>query len=297
MRKVKFLLCAVLLIISIFSHTSWADDYINSIGMKFKNIPAGSFYMGSCQPTAAGINVDCPSGGKYDYDAAADETPQHKVRFTKGFQIGVYEVTLRQFKKFIDDTGEDALLTDDFIKDNKHGDNAAVTQVSWNDVQAFIQWLNKKEGGNAYRLPSEAEWEYAVRAGTTTKFSWGNINSQAGNYAWRDEMTYGRTDYTEGGKKDYGQYAHVVGGKEPNPWGLYDMHGNVWEWVQDWYDENYYQNSPVNDPKGAKLGRHRVIRGGCWGNFAWHLRSAIRGQEPPDYGTDYIGFRLVRQPL
>ena len=277
-----------------------AADYTNSIGMKFKNIPAGSFYMGSCKLSAADKEANkkrqfmglasksatCPSGGTTDNDADDDEIPQHKVRISKGFQMGVYEVTLGQFKKFIASSGRDDLITDDFIKYNSHGDSAAVTKVSWHDAQDFIQWLNKKEGGSRYRLPTEAEWEYAARAGTNTIYSWGNAKSQAGSYAWYDKNAY------DVGRK----YAHAVGTKKPNPWGLYDMHGNVWEWVQDWYNENYYRNSASTDPKGPSSGRYRVFRGGGWYDGAGYLRSADRNNNSPGFRNDGLGFRLVRKP-
>ena len=194
------------------------------------------------------------------------------------------------------------MLTDYFIKYNSRGDNAAVSYISWNDAQSFIKWLNKKEGGSHYRLPTEAEWEYSARAGTTTLYSWGNSKSQAGTYAWYDKNAY-----------DVGaKYAHSVGRKKPNPWGLYDMHGNVWEWVQDWYDENYYRNSSASDPKGPSSGRRRVARGGGWADIARYLRSARRGGSwygsasslrsaycyygSPGDRDGGIGFRLLRTP-
>lgn len=200
--------------------------------------------------------------------------------------MGIYEVTLGQFKKFIAGTGRDDLMSDDFIKSNSHGDNAAVTTVSWHDAQAFIGWLNKKEGGNHYRLPTESEWEYAARAETNSIYSWGNRQSRAGTYAW-----YNKNASDRGNK-----HAHAVGGKKANPWGLYDMHGNVREWVQDWFDKNYYRNSPTNDPKGASSGRYRVNRGGSWYGYEGYLRSASRSANTPGDRDDYLGFRLVRQP-
>ena len=294
--KLKLLIPTALLIMT----PLMAKDFTNSIGMKFKNIPAGSFYMGSCKLSAAdkaankkrqfmGLSpkgAACPSGASADNDARDDETPQHKVRISQAFQLGMYEVTLGQFKKFIAGAGRDDLLTDDFIKYNSHGDSAAVSYVSWNDAQAFIRWLNKKEGGNAYRLPTEAEWEYAARAGSTSIYSWGNSKSQAGSYAWYEKNAY------DVGRK----YAHAVGGKQANPWGLYDMHGNVWEWVQDWYGENYYRNSPTTDPTGPSTGRDRVYRGGSWNEGARYLRSALRIDDSLGIRNYDLGFRLVRQP-
>jgi formylglycine-generating enzyme required for sulfatase activity len=305
MKKAKSLLNVLLLTTALtsplmLSQTAQAADYTNSIGMRFNDIPAGSFYMGSCKLSAADKEENkkrqfmglpakgavCFSGASADHDAGDNETPQHKVRISKRFQMGVHEVTLGQFKQFIAGAGRDDLLSDDFMKVNSHGDNAAVTVVSWDDAQAFIRWLNHKEGGNHYRLPTEAEWEYAARAGTTTKFSWGNSENPAGNYAW-----YGKN------ARDVGEgYAHAVGGKKPNPWGLHDMHGNVWEWVQDWYDGNYYRNSASIDPKGPSSGRYRVSRGGSWRYDARYLRSALRYYVSPGYRYYDLGFRLVRQP-
>ena len=182
-----------LVLVSLSGPAARAADYTNSIGMEFNDIPAGRFYMGSCKFIALdkgankkrkfmsdlwGQSEPCPSGaGYYDEgDSAADddETPQHEVHIRREFRMGVHEVTLGQFKQYIVEAGRDDLLSDDFINYNDNGDDYAVTWVSWDDAQGFIGWLNKKEGTRAYRLPSEAEWEYAARAGTTTKYSWGD---------------------------------------------------------------------------------------------------------------------------
>jgi len=152
--------------------------------------------------------------------------------------------------------------------------------VSWNDAQEFIKRLNQKEGHNRYRLPTEAEWEYAARAGTTTAYSFGEEAKQLGRYAWYGE------DFGSGS-------THPVGQKEPNPWGLYDVHGNVWEWVQDWYDARYYASSPSVDPTGPQSGSSRVVRGGSWHQTATSWRSAFRREYDPDYRGISIGLRLV----
>jgi len=277
-----------------------AADYTNSIGMEFNNISAGSFYMGSCKYSQADKNinkkrkfmglsvkgVNCPLGESVDNDAEDDEMPQHKVVISKGFQMGIYEVTLGQFKEFIKGAGEENLLSDDFIENNSHGDSAAVTHVSWHDAQKFIRWLNKKEGTKAYRLPTEAQWEYAARAGTSTPYSWGTSKLQADDYAW----------YAKNSEDVKREHPHVVGGKEPNPWGLYDMHGNVWEWVQDWYDKDYYAKSPAKNPKGARSGQGRVYRGGSRFDNVNGLRSANRYYYTSDIRNYFLGFRLVRKP-
>lgn len=299
MKKRFYLIIITLFAGLLLIRTAQAADYTNSIGMEFINIPAGSFYMGSCKLNAVDKQANekrrfmglpaqgaaCPSGAATDNDASDDETPQHKVRISKGFQLGVYEVTLGQFKSFIADTGRVDLLTDFFMQHNRHGDSAAVSVVSWENAQAFILWLNRKEGGNSYRLPTEAEWEYAARAGTTTVYFWGDSASEVGNYAW-----YSGNSYND-------SYAHVVGTKQPNPWGLYDMYGNVSEWVQDWYDERYYGNSPTTDPLAPGPGRDgfRLVRGGCWMDRAERLRSSYR-EGRPDTRNYLLGFRLLRQP-
>jgi formylglycine-generating enzyme required for sulfatase activity len=208
------------------------------------------------------------------------------VHINKSFQLGAYEVTLGQFKKFLIGAERSDLLTDDFTKANSHGDKAAVSQVSWNDAHLFVNWLNKKEGGNHYRLPSEAEWEYAARAGTTTIYSWGNSPSLIDDYAW-----YASNAYDAGER-----YAHAVGKKQPNPWGLYDMQGNLWEWVQDnWHDN--YDGAPLSGSAWVdKNIQNRVDRGGSWGHDAENLRSAVRGNVSPDNRNVFVGFRILRQP-
>ena len=261
--------------------------------------------MGSCKLTDAQLKADkkankkrkfmglsevhtkaaCPSGESSDNDAFENETPQHKVRISKSFQMSIHEVTLGQFKKFIAGAGRNDLLADEFIECNCHGNNAAVSWVSWKDAQSFIIWLNRKEGGNHYRLPTEAEWEYAARAGSTTKYSWGNSESQAGNYAW-----YHKNACDVGNK-----YPHSVGRKKSNSWGLYDMHGNVWEWVEDWYD-GCYSNTPASDPKGPSSGKLRVFRGGSWYYFVELLRPAYRFYYLPDFRSFDLGFRILRTP-
>ncbi|TGO02350.1 hypothetical protein PN36_26430 [Candidatus Thiomargarita nelsonii] len=201
------------------------DIVTNSIGMKFKLIKAGKFQMGS----------------KNGYDW---EKPVHWVKITKDFYMGIYQVTVGQYKKYVDEKG--GYFDPDY---NKQGDNAAVTAVSWEDAQGFISWLNEKEGGSHYRLPTEAQWEYSARAGTTTEYSFGDDSSLLGDYAWY-------WDNREG------TYAHIVGQKKPNPWGLYDMHGNVYEWVADIYSS--YSDRIYSDPTGPSTGSYRVNRGGGW---------------------------------
>ena len=158
--------------------------------------------------------------------------------------------------------------------------------ISWEHVQAFAARLNEAFGSEVYRLPTEAEWEYACRAGTTTRWSFGDDEGDLGDYAWYQDNAW-----------DAGlEYAQPVGTKLPNPWGLYDMHGNVWEWVQDWYGE--YSSDALVDPQGLSGGRDRdrVIRGGNFYHYAQVTRSAYRHSGPPapDFHIFFIGARLLR---
>ncbi len=168
------------------------------------------------------------------------------------------------------------------FKDNPHN---PVEQVSWDDTQHFIAELNQRIAGLQARLPTEAEWEYACRAGTTTPFSFGeNITPEQVNYD-------GEYPYA-GGEKGLNRERTVpVGSLPPNPWGLYEMHGNVWEWCEDWYGE--YPNEPQIDPHGPEEGVYRVLRGGSWIGYGRYARSAHRHRYGPDYRYDYIGFRLA----
>ena len=226
----------------------------NSIGIEFTPIEAGTFEMGS---TAGAI----------------DEEPVHTVEITQDFCLGTYEVTQAQWV---------AVMGSNPSGFSSCGGDCPVEQVSWTDVQAFITALNSLEGTTAYRLPTEAEWEYAARAGTTTEWSWGSNAGDAGTYAWYFDNS--------------GSTTHPVGGKLANPWGLYDMHGNVWEWVQDWYDLGYYSVSPAADPPGPASGSRRVNRGGGWSSSLTFLRSADRALGPVPR-VSFLGFRLLRAGL
>ncbi|GHU06259.1 hypothetical protein FACS1894158_12140 [Betaproteobacteria bacterium] len=229
--------------------------FTNSIGTEFILIPAGSFTMGA---------------DKNSEKANTDETP-HRVSISRAFYLGKYPVT----------QGEWVAVMGSNPSQFK-GRSNPVEWVSWDDAQTFIQRLNAKEGTNKYRLPTEAEWEYAARAGTKSAYSFGDDAEQLGAYAWYDDNS--------------GSQTHPVGQKKPNPWGLYDMHGNVYEWVNDWNDESYYSRSPSTDPAGPSSGRSRVLRGGSWGDYAWSLRSACRFSSMPDGRGGFVGFRLTLSP-
>lgn len=248
--------------------------FTNSLGMEFVLVPAGSFPMG----TPAGGSAAVPH-------VPANEQPQHTVTIRKAFYLGKYEVTQAQWQAVMGANPYDMPRTRSsweqmlaepgrFIAPQKPA------TVSWEDAQAFIQRLNALEGHTRYRLPTEAEWEYAARAGSIAAYSFGDDEEQLGRFAWHNE------DFVSGS-------THPVGQKEPNAWGLYDMHGNVWEWVSDWYDSQYYAKSPAVDPTGPASGSKRVVRGGSWHQTATSWRAAFRREYPPDYRGISIGFRLA----
>jgi len=167
------------------------------------------------------------------------------------------------------------------------GDNCPVEQVSWNDAQEFIRKLNRMEGNKKYRLPTEAEWEYAARAGSTTAFANGEITETG----CADDPNLSAMGWYCGNAD---KKTHQVEGKNANAWGLYDMHGNVWEWCQDRFGK--YPSGSVADPTGLSSGSYRVFRGGSWFSDAGSCRSADRSRERPGYRRDNLGFRLARTP-
>jgi formylglycine-generating enzyme required for sulfatase activity len=242
---------------------STAEPITNSIGMKLVPIPAGEFQMGFIEP---------------DKFASGDEKPVHRVRITKPFYMGMYEVTQGQWQAVMGTTpwkGQN--LT-------KEDADCPATYISWDDAQTFCRKLGAQEG-KAYSLPTEAQWEYACRAGTTSRFSFAD-ESQVADYAWSNENTYYADE----------KYPHPVGRKKPNAWGLYDMHGNAEEWCNDFYDRFYYIGSPDEDPTGPDTGTERVRRGGAWGFEAASNHSALRTFRPPTYVNATGGFRVVLVP-
>jgi formylglycine-generating enzyme len=235
--------------------------------------PPGTFTMGS---SMAERRAAVAAGGKMeDYK---DET-QHKVTLTKGFWLGKHEVTQRQWQSVM---GKNPSWS------KSAGLDAPVEQVSWNDCQEFVKKLNAP-AGHEYRLPTESEWEYACRAGTTTAFHYGDgLDSSQANFD-------GLYPFGNGRKGEYRETTVKVGSFRPNAWGLYDMHGNVWEWCQDWYGD--YPSGAVTDPTGTGAGRLRVLRGGSWNNFARYCRSAIRIWDSPTYSNFNLGLRVALVPV
>jgi formylglycine-generating enzyme required for sulfatase activity len=221
------------------------------VKMDFVPIPAGSFLMGSG-----------PDGGD------EDEMPMHKVAIAKPFSIGTYEVTQEQWVSIMGTNPS-----------SFKGAKLPVETVSWNECTRYLVKLGERTG-RTFSLPTEAEWEYACRAGTTSRWSFGSSDEYAIDYAWIGSNSLGIT--------------HPVGGKKPNPWGLYDMHGNVWEWCADWYASPYPAGDVV-EPKGPSSGNSRVLRGGGWGDPPGSIRSAYRNCIGPDTGHNGIGFRCVMQ--
>ncbi len=194
-----------------------------------------------------------------------NEKPIHSVTLTKPFYLQATEVTQGQWRAVLGDNPSYFQMGDDY----------PVEQVSWNDVQKFLSKLNALDPGKNYRLPTEAEWEYACRAGTS-----GDRYGELDAIAWYD--------------RNLGNQTHPVGKKQPNGWGLYDMLGNVWEWCADWYGGDYYASSPSTDPRGPSSGQSRVLRGGSWLNYFSNVRSAYRGGLNPVNRYNHCGFRCAR---
>lgn len=239
-------------------------SFTNKIGMQLKLIPAGTFMMGS------------PESEERRYH---DEGPQHRVTISKPFYLGIHEVTQSQWQSVM---GTKPWRLEQFTIE---GASYAATHVSWEDAVEFCKRLSRREG-QTYRLPTEAEWEYACRAGSTTRFHFGDSKSNLSEYAW-----WGR-GFGIGNMQDE-LYAHEVGLKRPNGFGLYDMHGNVYEWCSDWYDSDSYENSPSVDPRGPSSGSFRVSRGGSWIGEPTYVRSASRYYDAPDDRDYHVGFRVV----
>ncbi|WP_370575246.1 formylglycine-generating enzyme family protein [Methanomethylovorans sp.] len=234
------------------------DVYTNSLGMDLIPIPAGEFYMGSLSD---------------ENNWYRNERPLHKVSMVNGFFLGRYQVTQKQWT--------------DIMGVNPSripGDDRPVDRISWSEAQEFIRRLNEKEATGKYRLPTEAEWEYACRAGTDSRYSFGDEGSELSDYGW-----YSENESTG---------AYPVGRKKPNPWGLYDMHGNLWEWVQDRYHDNY-EGAPADGSAWGEAASNAkvlyVLKGGSWITSAVGCRSASRYYYSPDgRRSRRIGVRIAR---
>jgi formylglycine-generating enzyme required for sulfatase activity len=298
----------------------------NSVGMTLVLIPAGEFLMGSGESAAEIIKAYSQFGHKPYY--YADELPQHRVRITRPYYIGTCEVSNAQFRRFIESTGYKTQAEREEPNDpmgsggwgfNQHEakfvgrrrefnwrnpgfdvpDSQPVVDVTWNDVTAFCKWLSDTEH-KTYRLPTEAEWEYAARAGTTTRYWSGDDPESLTHIAniadfsfFKMYPTYYPREKTLSGTDGYHLPA-PIGHFPPNAFGLHDVHGNVWEWTADWYDENYYSVSPTDDPKGPSTGHQRVRRGGAWHSAPLYCRVSFRNYNTPQSRYPNLGFRVVR---
>lgn len=223
---------------------------------------------------AAPLNIEMVpvKGGCYKMgsnDGVRNEKPVHEV-CVNDFSIGKYEVTQAQWE---------TVMGSNPSRFKNCGPECPVEYVSWNDVQGFIKKLNAQTG-RQYRLPTEAEWEYAARAGAS-EYKWAGVNDEERlpRFAWYEANS--------------GEITHKAGLKKPNGLGIYDMSGNVWEWCQDWYEEGYYEESPKNNPTGPEKGEFRVLRGGSWGHTAASARVTYRARVVPSNRFNDNGLRLV----
>ena len=243
--------------------------------MKFLLIPPGEFDMGTSKEEVARLlrQVEAQNLPKWYRELLSSEVPKHRVRITKAFYLGMNEVTQVEYERVM--AGDRSRLKDNLKHPAPH--------LTWERAVEFCRALRElpeeKNSRADYRLPTEAEWEYACRAGTMTDFYFGNDQAELDKYVWYGPNSSGRP--------------HPVGQKMPNAWGLYDLHGNVWEWCQDWYYWGYYMCSPMYDPQGPAEGSKRVIRGGSWSSEASSCGLTGRHAEEPGRMHVNLGFRVA----
>jgi formylglycine-generating enzyme len=320
-------LSAITVLVSIAGSWVKAETaYENTIGMRFVRVPAGKFLMGSNESPEA-LAPDYPGYSRQRFADLKDEAPVHPVRISRAFFLGQYEVTLGQFKYFLEASGYipepiadgtggygynpaydpatsvrgDAFegrnpryswKNPGFYQSNDH----PVVNITWNDANAMAEWLSRKEGRH-YRLPTEAEWEYACRAGTNARYYSGNepesLTRIANTFDAASELFWPRWKTFALKGNDGAAFTAPVGQYLPNAFGLYDMLGNAWEWVSDWYGETYYAESPGVDPKGPSSGNQRVRRGGSWHTWSLYARCAFRNWNTPQTRYTLVGMRLL----
>jgi len=263
-------LLLVSVILAITRPLAAAEYFTNDLGMRFVRIPAGAFIMGSADLDE--ILFELPDGESMRIQ---DEAPAHKVVFTTPFYLGQTEVTQAQWHTIMDTRpGPEAHWR------RADWQQLPVVSVSWHDIQHYLVTLNKRDTGTRYRLPTEAEWEYAARAGSPglRPFPAGELVK----HAWYIE----NSDDT----------VQPVATRSPNPWGLHDMLGNVWEWTHDWYSPEYYMHSPAGMPRGPVTGDKKIRRGGSYHCQIHLVRPGYRSADTPDTRYSVIGFRLVAIP-
>lgn len=322
---VGLVLCTCILLVC--AHRALAREEIeNSIGMPMVRVPAGEFLMGSDESPEA-LAASYAAYPRERFVRLRDEGPVHPVRISRPFYLAKHEVTVGQFRRFVEASGYVAESEADGTggygynahydpaksprgdafegRDRRYswrnpgfpqGDDHPVVNITWNDAAAMARWLSRKEGRH-YRLPTEAEWEYACRAGTRTRYYNGNEPGSLVRIAntfdaaalpfWRRWASFSLEE------SDGAAFTSPAGRYSPNPFGLYDLLGNVWEWVSDWYGENYYSESPRTDPTGPTSGSVRVRRGGSWHTWALYARSAFRNWNTPQTRYTLLGMRLL----
>lgn len=320
------LLAELALLLALITGTAGAPPTLveNSLGMKLVLVPAGEFTMGSDEAPAM-LARDFPRSEPERFRQFADEAPAHRVRITRAFYLGQHEVTVGQFRRFLaasghvpesiaDGTGGYGYAAahtpgkDAFAgRDPRYswrdpgfpqGDDHPVVNISWNDALALAEWLGRTEGVR-YRLPTEAEWEYACRAGTQTRYFFGDdpaglaatantFDAAAASHwpQWADRAL---------AASDGQAFTAPAGSYAPNAFGLHDMLGNVWEWVADWHDDDYYAVSPRDDPPGPASGTVRGRRGGSWHTWPLYARCTFRNWNTPQTRYTLVGIRLLRE--
>lgn len=299
----------------------------DTLGIAFVRVPAGEFQMGSDESPQA-LAAAYPALERSRFEGLTDEAPVHRVRITRPFEMSRHEITVGQFRAFLQRSGHVPESIADGTGGYGHnpaydpatsprrdafegrspryswqnpgfaqGDDHPVVNVTWNDAVALARWLSQQEGGT-YRLPTEAEWEYACRAGGQGRYQHGDDPAgliSVGNTfdedaavnwpAWRDRAVPGRDGHA---------FTAPVGAYAPNAFGLHDMHGNVWEWVSDWHGDDYYAHSPTDDPTGPADGDVKVRRGGSWHTWSLYTRCAFRNWNTVQTRYTLVGIRLVR---
>ena len=302
--------------------------FTDRLGMRFVRVPAGEFMMGSAESPQA-LAKAFPHAERRRLTDLADEQPVHRVRLTRDFWLGAHEVTVGQFRQFVQASG----YVPESVRDGSGAygfnprydpsrtqrgdlfegrdpryswqnpgfaqtDAHPVVNVTWNDAVAMARWLSEREGVT-YRLPTEAEWEYAARAGSRTRYPGGDdpqvLLRSANTFDSETALRWPRWRDQAGHGSDGHAFTAPVGSYAPNAFGLYDMIGNVWEWCADWYGEDYYRRSPTDDPAGPASGKVRVRRGGSWHTWPLYARVAFRNWNTPETRYVLLGFRLLRE--